>query len=166
MFLRLSVFIVRKVEDWTLRILEFQLPVSDHLKLLVGLFDPFFLSANRLSDGGSHLFAGPFLFRCFHIDKKLNVNISVAKIGSFSETTKSFAKKFPACMRRGTIENLKGAKVPLTQCVTQRSPMCMLTPCAWLKVSESEISLRTIPIRKLCSRKQTQKKLTMSKFST
>ena len=30
-------------------------------------------------------------------------NISVAKIGSFSETTKSFAKKFPACTRGGTI---------------------------------------------------------------
>ena len=110
MFLRLSVFIVRKVEDWTLRILEFQLPVSDHLKLLVGLFDPFFLSANRLSDGGSHLFARSFSFRCFHIDKKLNVNISVAKIGSFSETTKSFAKKFPASGETGNNRKPKRRK--------------------------------------------------------
>ena len=132
MFLRLSVFIVRKVEDWTLRILEFQLPVSDHLKLLVGLFDPFFLSANRLSDGGSHLFAGPFLFRCFHIDKKLNVNISVAKIGSFSETTKSFAKKFPASGETGynrKPKRRKGSSDPMCDTTfphVHADPMCMI----------------------------------------
>ena len=58
-----------------LRILEFQLSVSDHLKLLVGLLDPLFLPANRLSDGGSDLFAGSFC--CFHIDiiKRMNIRL-------------------------------------------------------------------------------------------
>ena len=50
----------------------FQLSVSNHLKLLVGLLDPLFLPANRLSDGGSHLFACSFSFYCFHIDLILN----------------------------------------------------------------------------------------------
>ena len=79
MFSRLNVFIDIKGLRWILTefvdIFYFQFSIPDHLKLFVGLFDPLLLSANRLSDCGSHLFARSFSFRCFHIDKKLNVNI-------------------------------------------------------------------------------------------
>ena len=73
----------------------FQLSVSNHLKLLVSLLDPLFLSANRLSDGGSHLFACSFLFYCFHIDLILCVNIGfvAAKIRTILISSKFRKKK-------------------------------------------------------------------------
>ena len=61
-------------------IFYFQLSVSDHFKLFVGLLNPLFLPANRLSDSGSRLFTSPFSFCCFHIDLVLNGDYSIAKI--------------------------------------------------------------------------------------
>ena len=61
-------------------------------QLFCTFFNPFFFPSHSFPKSGSDLFAGSFLLCCFHIDKKLNVNISLAKVIIFCGISKQLGR--------------------------------------------------------------------------